>query len=130
MSHDEAGKTISDEAREFLDEKWLARWFASKKREHNVIMELDPLPNYNSPIPLSHFFADFMGREIKKLFDEHVAALVTARDERIGREYDEKITKLNRIIDGCISVLHGPSRLRETAQLVEKERAAIMGGKE
>jgi len=64
-------------------------------------------------------------------FDWDVCSkIVTARDERIRREYDEKITKLNLIIDGCISVLHGPSRLRETAQLVEKERAAIMGGKE
>ena len=118
MSHDEAGKTISDEAREFLDEKWLARWFASKKREHNVIMELDPLPNYNSPIPLSHFFADFMGREIKKLFDEHVAALVTARDERIRREERERCAwQVDHYVSG---------RIVEIDDL----KAAIMGGKE
>ena len=74
--------------------------------------------------------SDLDGKVFTRPDPELIGQAITARDERIIREYDEKITKLNRIIDGCISVLHGPSRLHETAQLVEKERAAIMGGKE
>jgi hypothetical protein len=66
----EDAETISE-----LDENWLAKWFASKKREHNVLMGLDPLPLFGSPVPPSHYLANFMGRELKKLIDEHITAL-------------------------------------------------------
>jgi hypothetical protein len=58
-----------------LDEKWLANWFAHKRREFNVQMGLQPLPRPSDPIPPSYFLANYMGREIKKLFDEHTAGL-------------------------------------------------------
>jgi len=61
------------EASEKIDEKWLARWFASKKRAFNVQMGLQPLGRPGDPIPPSHFLANYMGREIKKLFDEYAA---------------------------------------------------------
>jgi hypothetical protein len=52
-----------------LDEKWLAQWFASKKREFNVQMGLTPLSRPGDPIPPSHCLANYMGHEIKVLFD-------------------------------------------------------------
>jgi hypothetical protein len=54
---------------EGLNEKWLAQWFASKKRAFNVQMGLAPLPRLGDPIPPSHCLADYMGREIKALVE-------------------------------------------------------------
>jgi hypothetical protein len=53
-----------------LDEKWLAQWFASKKRAFNVQMGLASLPRLGDPIPPSHYLADYMGREIKALIEQ------------------------------------------------------------